>query len=102
MITRNCFRSTRTCSESPSLRGEKGYLMAGIIQTNDFILESYCPADGPINLRLTHLPTGMRWFVKDRVGQTREVVQEELFQEAYRDLVAIGWSQEEAGPDSKH
>jgi len=76
----------------------KGFLMAGIIQTDDFMLESYCPAGGSINLRLTHLPTGMRWVAKDRVGQPREVVQDELFQEAYRDLVAVGWCLE-AGPD---
>jgi len=40
-------------------------LQAGVIQAQDFILDSYCPPNGRVNLRLTHLPTGCRWLVTD-------------------------------------
>jgi hypothetical protein len=73
--------------------------MAGEIRVEDFLLESHCPPGGAVLLRLTHLPTGLRWSARGLAGQTREAAQEELFGQARRDLVAAGWAEEETTPD---
>jgi hypothetical protein len=77
--------------------------MPGVIRAEDFLLESHCPPGGAVLLRLTHLPTGLRWSARGQIGQTREAAQEELFQQARRDLIAAGWvpaAGEECGPSA--
>ena len=68
--------------------------MADVIRATDFLLESYEPPGGLVRLRLTHLPTGMRWLGGE-AGQSREDAEQDLFGEAFRDLLAAGWEREE-------